>query len=76
MKIEADETVEGKIQVVNAIVRARDFAVEREEQRDRVFRNRIGRISRHASDGKAKLLRRVEIDRIKSGAAQRDMFHA
>ena len=76
MQIKADQAVEREIQVVHAVVRARDFAVEREEQRDSVLRHRVGRIGRHASDGKAKLLRRVDVHRIESRATQRDVFHA
>ena len=76
MQIEADQPVEGKIQIAHAVVGARDLAIEREQERDRVLRHRIGRIGRDARDGEAQLGRRVQIDVVKPGTTQRDMFHA
>jgi hypothetical protein len=42
MEVETNEPVQRKIQVVYAVVRARDFAIQREEQRDRMFGDGIG----------------------------------
>ena len=56
MKIETDQPIERKIQVVHTVVRARDFSIECEEQPNRVLRNRIGRIRRNTRDGKPELL--------------------
>lgn len=42
VKVEADEAVEREVQVMHAVVGARDFAIEREQQRDGVLGDRIG----------------------------------
>ena len=42
VKVEADEAVEREVQVMHAVVGARDFAIEREEQRDGVLGDGIG----------------------------------
>ena len=42
MKVEADETAERKVEVVNAVVGAWNLAIESEEQRDGVLGDRVG----------------------------------
>ena len=76
VKVEADEAVEREVQVVHAVVRARDFAIEREEQRDGVFGDGVGRVGRHARDREAEFLRGGEVDAVEAGAAQGDVLHA
>jgi hypothetical protein len=74
MKIKTDETVERKIEIVNAITGARDFAIESEKKRDRVFGNAVRRVGGDARDRETKLLRRHQIHAIEPGTAQRQMF--
>ena len=76
VEIEADESVEREVEVVDAVVGARDFAIEREEQRDGVLGDGVGRVSRDARDGEAEFLRGGEVDAVEAGAAQRDVLHA
>src|SRR5947208_16640348 len=64
MKIETDEAVEGKVKVVHTIARARDFAIEREEERDRVLGDRVRGIGGNACDRETKLLRGHQINAV------------
>ena len=76
VQVEADESVEREVEVVHAVVGARDFAIEREQQRDGVFGDGVGRVGRDARDREAEFLRGGEIDAVETGAAQRDVLHA
>ena len=73
MKIETDQTVERKVEIVNAITGARDFAIKSEKKRDRVFGNSVGGVSGDARDREAKLFRRCQIHAIEPGTAQGQM---
>src|SRR5436305_15050779 len=55
VEIETDQAVERKISVVNAVARARNFAIEREEQSNCVLRYRVRRAGRDACDRKPEL---------------------
>ena len=76
VQVEADEAVEREVQVMHAVVGARDFAIEREEQRDGVLGDGVGRVGRDARDREAEFLRGGEVDAVEAGAAQRDVLHA
>ena len=70
--VEADQAVEGEVAVADAGDGARDVAVEREDQRDRVLGDRVRRIGGDAHDADAELGGGGEIDLVEAGAAQRD----
>ena len=75
MEIEPDEPAEREIEIVHAVVRSRNFAIEREEEGECVLRHRVRRISGHARDREAKPSCDLQIDVVESGAAQRDVLH-
>src|SRR5688572_6806997 len=58
------------------VVRARDLAIEREEERNGVLGDRVRRVGRHARDGEAKFLRGREVNTVETGAAQGDVLHS
>src|SRR5689334_19917502 len=76
VEIKADESIEGKIQVVYTIIRARNLTIECEQQCDGMLSHGVGRISRHACYQNTEFLRGGEVNAIESSAAKGDMFDA
>jgi hypothetical protein len=76
VQIEADETSERKVQVMYPINGAGYLAVEREEERDGMLRDCVRGIGRNPRHGKSELGCGREIDAVKPGAPQSDMFDA
>ena len=76
MKIESDEAGESKVVFADAIVGAVDFAIQSEQQSNRVFGDGIRRVGRNAHHGNAGRLRGFEVDIVEAGAAKGDELHA
>ena len=74
--IETHQTVERKIMFAHTIVGAMDFAVQRQQQPDRVFRNGVRRIGRNTRHRQAERSGRREINVVEAGAAEGDEFDA
>ncbi len=76
MQVEAEQAFQGEIALAHAHVSAMELAIEREDQRHRMLRDRLRRVARHASDLEAQLARGHQIHIVESGAAQRDQADA
>lgn len=76
VKIKPDQTGERKIQLPNAVKRAMDFAVQRQEQCHGVFSDGVRRICRHAHDRDAHRSCCDEVHIVITGASQSDQLYA
>jgi hypothetical protein len=65
-----------EVAIADTIVRSVYVAVECQNQRERVLRNGIGRVRRHAHDLDAQPLRRSDVDVVESRTAQGNTFCA
>ena len=76
MEVAADQPVEREIIFPHPRPGAMDAPVERHQQRDGEFRNRVRRIGRHTHHRQPQFRRRDQIDIIIAGTAQRDQPRA
>ena len=76
VKIESDEAIEREIEVVHAIARPGNFAIESEQQRDRMFGDGVRRVSRDTRDREPQLFGGGDVNAVVSGAAQGDVLYA
>ena len=61
-QVKADEAGEGEVAVAHAVVGAVDFAVECEDERERVLGHGVGGVRRHAHDRDAEAGRGVDVN--------------
>lgn len=70
--VEAKQTVECEIPFAHPIVRAMDLAVQAEDERERMLRDGVGGVGRHANDLQSQSVGRPQVDVVESRAAQSD----
>ncbi len=72
VEVKSEEPGEGEIPFAHAIKSAVQLAIEREDERKGVLRDRMRRVARDACDLEAEARGRGEVDVIVAGATQRD----
>lgn len=75
VQVTADKAIEREIVLTNSGPCAVDLAIERQQETDREFGNRVRRVARHPHYGETERLGRHEIDIVIACAAQRDETH-
>ena len=75
MYVKTQQTVQRKVALTHTGIGTVDFAVQRQQQGQRVLGHGMGRILGHTAHGNAKLLRSYQVHLIEACAAQHHQAH-